>query len=49
MCNKMQTDNHNLRKNAKTNEKQIFKKKRFKFHKLALYMYFVLKCVPLSS
>ena len=43
MFNKMQTDNHNFRKNITTNEKYILRKMGLNFHKIALYMYFVTK------
>ena len=46
MSNKMQTDNHNLRKNVTTNEKYILRKKGLKFRKIAFYMYFVIKLEP---
>ena len=46
MSNKMQTDNHNLRKNVTTNEKYILRKKGLKFGKIAFYMYFVIKLEP---
>ena len=50
MFNKMQTDNHNLRrKNPATNEKQILKKMSLKFPKIAFYMYFVTKYLHLWS
>ena len=46
MSDKMQTDNHNLRKNVTTNEKQILRKIGLMFQKIAFYMYFVIKLVP---
>ena len=43
MFSKVQTDNHNLRKNVTINEEQILRKMGLKFHKIAFYMYFVFK------
>ena len=49
MFDKVQADNHNLRKNVTTDEKYILRKMGLKFHKVAFYMYFVLKFVPFWS
>ena len=43
MFNKMQTDNHNFRKNITINEKYILRKMGLKFDKTVLCMYFVIK------
>ena len=49
MFNKTLTDNHNLRKNVTTNEKQILKKVGLNFHKIAFYMCFAEKWVTFWS
>ena len=49
MFEKLQTDNHNLKKNVTMNEKKILKKMGLKFHKILFYIYFVIKCELLWS
>ena len=42
----MQTDDHNLSKNVKTNKKYILRKGALKFCKISFYMSFAIKPEP---
>ena len=46
MFSKMQTDNHNFKKNVTANEKYVVRKMSLKFQIIALYICFVIKLEP---